>query len=125
MSITLPLWNRGRGDLAIAQATEEQADAAYSARLLNIYADLDAAYSALLLVNKQARDATEIALQMDALVSGTLAAVARGDYAASLSNELRIASINKHIQAIELAMKQAELLIALELNLGVPLENIK
>ena len=125
VSITLPLWNRGRGDLAIAQATEEQADAAYSARLLNIYADLDAAYSALLLVNKQARDATEIALQMDALVSGTLAAVARGDYAASLSNELRIASINKHIQAIELAMKQAELLIALELNLGVPLENIK
>jgi outer membrane protein TolC len=125
VSITLPLWNRGRGDLAIAQATEEQADAAYSARLLNIYADLDAAYSALLLVNKQARDATEIALQMDALVSGTLAAVARGDYAASQSNELRIASINKHIQAIELAMKQAELLIALELNLGVPLENIK
>ncbi len=122
VSFTLPIWNRGRGELAIANATRAQLRAEYAARLETVRADIASIHTALVIAKKQFE---EIAEDIQALISQADAvsrAVERGDLSQSAGMATRLALLDKQIVENGLSMAVTELSIALELAAGFQLE---
>ena len=83
IGFTLPLWNRNRGNIAVARATREQLRAEYEARLFQTRADIVAAVEG---TNALRRQRADLAAQMPALqryADATRRAAARGNISAA------------------------------------------
>lgn len=122
ISLNLPLWNRGRGQRAIATATLAQRRADYQARLAAVRAEIASARSALELARRQQADVQSALQDLPAHVDALERAVARGDLSASAVAGERMAVLDKRIVAADLARTEAELAIALEIATGHRLE---
>ena len=124
VQLTLPLWNRGRGDLAVAQATQAQLRAEYAARLESLRADLAAARGALEIAQRQQ---AAVARSLEPLLPQAAAAqraAERGDLARTAATATRMAALDQQIVAAGLEQTVAELDIALEIAVGERLETL-
>lgn len=122
IGFTLPLWNRNRGNIAIAQATREQLKAEYDARLFQTRAEIDAAVNGVMALRHQ-RDA--LAGQLPALqrfAESTARAAKRGDLAPATAETNAQALRDRRLALLQLDQQIAEQTIALELLSGGPSE---
>lgn len=118
VAFDLPLWNRNRGGIRIAQASREQLRAEYAARLAATRSDLAGLVSALQLGLRQR---AEIAAQIAPLrlyVRDVETAARRGDLAPSLADTARQSLTDKEIALAMLDQSLAEQRTALELATG-------
>ncbi len=120
IGFTLPLWNRNRGGIAIAEATRAQLHAEYDARLFQTRADIWAATSALQVIGAQH---ALLAAQLPALGKSAVAATqaaARGDISLATSELAAQAYRDRQLVVVQLGQMMSEQLIALELLTGSP-----
>jgi outer membrane protein TolC len=123
VSVTLPLWNRGRGEIAVVQATRAQLRAEYSARLETIRAEVAATLAALELARRQH---AEVARNIEPLIPRVVAAeraVRNGDLPLAVAATSRLTLLDQQIVERELAQSVAELEVALEIATGTALES--
>ncbi|MCB1845551.1 MAG: TolC family protein, partial [Halioglobus sp.] len=121
VSLTLPVWNRARGDLAIADASRAQLRAEYAARLETIRADIASAHTALGIVSKQAKALADEIRPLATQAEAMNRAVTRGDLSQSAGVAALMALLDKQLVGNGLTMAAAELAIALEIAAGYPL----
>lgn len=118
VTFDLPLWNRNRGGVGVAEATREQLRAEYEARLTATQSDLAALVSALRLGLRQR---SEVAAQVEPLrlyVRTVEAAARRGDLTPSLADTARQSLTDKEMALAMLEQSLAEQRTALELAVG-------
>lgn len=118
----LPLWNRNRGNIAIATATRSQLKAEYEARLFQTRAEIDAAVKALEALRRQH---AELAGQMPALqryADTTRRAASRGDISAATAATAEQSIRDRRLALLQIDQQIAEQTIALELLSGGPSE---
>jgi outer membrane protein TolC len=122
VSFTLPLWNRNRGNIAIANATRDQLRAEYEARLFQSRAEIVAAVNG---VNELRKQRDELAAQMPALqryAAATRRAARRGDISEATAETAEQAVRDREIAYLQLDQQIEEQTIALELLSGGPSE---
>lgn len=120
IDITLPLWNRNRGVVAVQEATREQLRLEYQARLSDLRADIDAALAGLALAERQRAEA---AAQLEPLRQQRLAverAVKRGDIADSVADDLRQSVLTRELTLAAIDQTLAEIWAGLDLTVGLP-----
>jgi outer membrane protein TolC len=121
LNFTLPLWNRNRGGIAIAKATQAQLHQEYAARLFTTRADI-AELVAQLRIEAQQRDAIERQLApIRPIVAATDAAVQRGDLAIATAETARQSVADKEFALATLNQSMAEQRVTLQLAVGGPL----
>lgn len=123
VSFSLPLWNRNRGNIAIATATREQLRAEYAARLLQTRSEIVAAVNAISALRQQRAD---LAGQMPALqryASATRRGASRGDISAATAETAEQAVRDREMAFLQLDQQIAEQTVALELLSGGPSES--
>ena len=122
VTFTLPVWNRARGELAIAKASRTVLETQYRARCETVRADIGAALTAHEIANRQysdvARDLAGISDQADRAA----AAANRGDISDTSAAATRLTALDKEILADTLSLAAAEAAIALETATGRPLD---
>lgn len=118
LSVTLPLWNRNRGNIAIATATREQLHAEYSARVFDMRAAIAAQVAALqqLAVQRQTLDAEIEKLAVE--IAPLERAASRGDVSVVTLESMRSTLVDKRIAASALAQAQSEGEVALSIETG-------
>jgi outer membrane protein, heavy metal efflux system len=122
IAFSLPLWNRNRGNIAIATASREQLRAEYEARLAQTRADIVAAVTRLKVLRLQR---ATLAVQMPALqryADATRRAAARGDISMATAETAEQAVRDRELAFLQLDQQIAEQTIALELLSGGPSE---
>ena len=122
IGFTLPLWNRNRGNIAIATATREQLRAEYEARLFQTRAEISAGIEGLTALRQQRAD---LAGQMPALsryAQATERASARGDIAEATAATADQAMRDRELALMQIDQQIEEQTIALELLSGGPSE---
>ena len=122
VSFSLPLWNRNRGNIAIATATRERLRAEYEARLFQTRADIVAAVDAVRSLRLQR---AELDSQMPALqhyAAATRRAAKRGDIARATAETSEQAVRDRELADLQIEQQIAEQTIALELLSGGPAE---
>ena len=122
IGFTLPLWNRNRGNIAIANATREQLRAEYEARLFQTRAEIVAAVEGVNALRKQRDD---LAAQIPALqhyAQATRRAAARGDISQATAETAEQAVRDREMAFLQLDQQIEEQTIALELLSGGPSE---
>lgn len=122
IGFSLPLWNRNRGNIAIANATREQLRAEYEARLVQTRAEIAAAVDG---INALKRQRDDLAHEMPALqryAAATRRAAARGDIAGATADTAEQAVRDREIAFLQLDQQIEEQTIALELLSGGPSE---
>ena len=118
VGFALPLWNRNRGNIAIARATREQLKAEYEARLFQTRAEIDAGVAGIAAARRQI---AELIAQMPALrryAEATERAAARGDLAPATADAAQQALRDRTLTLDQLDQQIAEQTIALELLSG-------
>jgi outer membrane protein TolC len=115
VTLDLPLWNRNRGAIAIAEATREQLRTEYAARLHQTRADIAALVAAL---NRDEQARAELATQLPAIerVADSFdAAARRGDVVLPLAESARASAVDKRLAFLALDQACAEERLALAL----------
>ncbi len=118
VGFTLPLWNRNRGNIAIAGATRDQLKAEYEARLFQTRAEIGAAVSGIAAARVQRAD---LAAQMPALeryAEATQRAARRGDLSIATADAAAQAVRDRQLTLDQLDQQISEQSIALELLSG-------
>ena len=121
VSLTLPLWNRNRGGIAIARATQAQLRAEYAARLFATRADIADLVAQLRIEADQRGDIDRQVAPIRAIVEATTAAAARGDLARASAEVARQALADKELAMANLDQAMAEQRVTLALAVGGPL----
>jgi outer membrane protein TolC len=120
VTLDLPLWNRSRGAIAVAEATRDRLRSEYAARLFQTRADI-AALVAALNRNEQARVALAAQLpEIERIADGFDAAARRGDLTVSLAESAHASAVDKRLAFLALDQACAEQRVALELAIGNP-----
>lgn len=122
IGFTLPLWNRNRGNIAVAKATRAQLQAEYDARLFQTRAEIVAAVEGLKALRQQRAD---LSAQMPALqryAAATRRAALRGDISLATAETAEQAFRDRELTFLQLEQQLAEQTIALELLSGGPSE---
>jgi cobalt-zinc-cadmium efflux system outer membrane protein len=122
ISFSLPLWNRNRGNIAIAGATRAQLRAEYDARLSQTRAEIAAAVDGL---NSLRQQRSELEAQLPGLqryAAATRRAAARGDIALATAEAAEQAVRDRETAFFQLDQQIEEQTIALELLSGGPAE---
>lgn len=125
VTFTLPIWNRGRGDLAGARADFRSLESEYLARAQTVRADLAAALSAYRIANRQQ---AEVAGDLEGILPQAQAsreAADRGDLAETIAAANRMAVLDKLILSDRLSLAAAESAVAVEASVGAPLDQIR
>jgi outer membrane protein TolC len=118
VGFTLPLWNRNRGNIAIASATRDQLKAEYEARLFQTRAEIGAAVAGIAAARLQRAD---LATQMPALeryADATQRAARRGDLSIATADAAAQAVRDRQLALAQLDQQISEQSIALELLSG-------
>ena len=118
VGFTLPLWNRNRGNIAIAHATRAQLKAEYEARLFQTRAEIEAAVFGIESARRQQAD---LVSQMPALQhyqEATRRAAERGDLSIATADAAAQAVRARQLTLAQLDQQISEQSIALELLSG-------
>lgn len=118
VGLTLPLWNRNRGNIAIASATRDQLKTEYEARLFQTRAEIGAAVAGIAAARLQRAD---LAAQMPALqryAEATEKAARRGDLSNATAAAAAQAVRDRQLALDQLDQQISEQSIALELVSG-------
>ena len=122
IGLTLPLWNRNRGGIAVATATRTQLRAEYEARVVQTRADIAAAVRTLELAQRQrAALSTELPSARQ-FAATSIRAAQRGDLAPAIAQSAAQALRDRQMILLQLDQAASEAEIALELLTGEPRE---
>lgn len=123
VNFTLPLWNRNRGGIAVAQATRAALKAEYEARLFQTRAEIAAAVSGIAIAKNQRSDLVKQMAGLERFAAATRRAANRGDLALATAETAEQALRDKQSALVAVSQAVAEQLIALELLTGSPMGN--
>lgn len=118
VGFTLPLWNRNRGNIAIASATREQLKAEYEARLFQTRAEIDAAVAGLTSARRQRDDLSAQMPALERYAAATQRAAHRGDLSAATADAAAQSLRDRLLALSQLDQQIEEQSIALELLSG-------
>lgn len=118
VGFTLPLWNRNRGNIAIASATREQLKSEYEARLFQTRADIEAAVAAIASARRQRDEAMAQMPAMELYANQTRRAAERGDLSLATAATAAQAFRDRQLTLAQLNQQIVEQSIALELLSG-------
>lgn len=123
IGLTLPLWNRGRGEIQVATATREQLAAEYAARVHQMRADIAAALQdiAALAAQRQAIDEQLPVLETSTKVIAQ--ATREGSLPLTTYETVRASMLDKHLTLLALEQAQSEAEVALEATVGAQILN--
>ncbi len=121
VNFTLPLWNRNRGGVAIAKASQAQLRADYVARLFAARAEIADLVTQLALEARQRADIAAQIQPVTAIVRATESAAARGDLAQIAAETARQSLSDKEQALATLEQNMAEQQVTLKLAVGGPL----
>lgn len=114
VNLTLPLWNRGQGDIVVAEATRIELQASYNARVFQARSDIALQVQTIRQLATQ-RDALGQEVERLALEAETLRIAAeRGDVSLLVYETARSSLLDKRLGAVGLAALQAQAEAALE-----------
>lgn len=121
VSLDLPLWNRNRGAIAVADVDRDRLRSEYAARLHQTRADIAALVAAL---SRDEQSRAGLAAQLPGIeqVAGRFEAAAlRGDVIVTLAESARASAVDKRLALLALERAIAEQRLALALAVGRPL----
>ncbi|HEX7341336.1 MAG TPA: TolC family protein [Rhodanobacteraceae bacterium] len=118
IGITLPLFNRNRGNIAIARATRQQLHDAYAARLLATRSDIDRLQHDLTALDRQIKTQTRHAQQLNAARSAAMHAWHANQLDWPTYLAIRGNALSADLQLIALHRQRATQAIALTTLLG-------
>ena len=118
VSLTLPLWNGGRGTIAIALATREALQAEYDARVFKTRADIFDLCVAMTVTGRQLVDARRELPALSRFAAATARAAGRGDLAQSAADSAAVTLLTREVLVEQLRQAQAERAIGLEIASG-------
>jgi outer membrane protein TolC len=125
VGLDLPLWNRNRGVLRIADADRARLRAEYAARLHQARADIAALVAALEL-DERARAAREAqASELERIAVAYEAAASRGDVTQAVADAARAAALDSALALLAVQQACAEERIGLALAVGQPLTDLE
>ena len=120
ISLTLPIFNRNRGNIAIEKATRQRLHDEYAARLMSARADVERILQDQALLQRQRGEITQgIALTAQTLKSAD-AALARGDLSETDYVLLKTAWLNRRLDLLSVDETLQEQQAALQTLLGGP-----
>jgi outer membrane protein TolC len=122
IGFTLPLWNRNRGNIAIATATRAQLRAEYEARVMQTRADIVAAVNGINALRQQRSDLTQQLPALQRYAAATRRAANRGDISMATAQTAEQAVRDRELAFLQLEQQIEEQTIALELLSGGPAE---
>ncbi|MEA3004251.1 MAG: outer membrane protein heavy metal efflux system [Sphingomonadales bacterium] len=122
IGFTLPLWNRNRGNIAIARATREQLKAEYEARLFQTRAEIAAARNGIMALRAQRSQLLSHLPALRNYAEATQRAARRGDLPTATAETAAQAYRDREVALLQLNQQIAEQTIALELLSGGPSE---
>lgn len=122
VSLTLPLWNRNRGGIAIERATRAALRAEYEMRLFQTRSDIAAAVGSLAILRRQREAILRDLPDLERFARASRRAAERGDLSAAAAITAGQAHRDKQILLAQAEQSIAEQTIALELLTGVPQE---
>lgn len=122
VGLTLPLWNRNRGTIAIQRATRAALKAEYEARLFQTRADIAAAAAGLAIAYRQRDAALRQMPQLERFAASAQQAAERGDVALATALNAAQAVRDRKLALAQAEQNIAEQSIALELLTGTPRE---
>lgn len=118
VGFTLPLWNRNRGNIAIANATRNQLKAEYETRLFQTRAEIEAGVAGITSARRQRADLSAQMPGLERYAGATSRAAKRGDLSASTAAAAAQAVRDRRLTLAQLDQQIAEQSIALELLSG-------
>ena len=121
ITLSLPLFDRGQGPIAIAKATRERLYDEYQARLNRAYADVKSLLSLSNQVNRQHREVINILPEMERTAARAKAALDAGNLDITTYTDLQAALLKKRLETIVLEQTLLEQRIALQTLLGADL----
>jgi len=122
VGLTLPLWNRNRGGIAVERATREALRTEYDARLFQTRADIAAAVGGLNIARQQRIAIMGGLPEIEQFALATRRAAERGDLAIATAEAAEQSVRDKHFLLIQIEQAITEQTIALELLVGAPQE---
>jgi cobalt-zinc-cadmium efflux system outer membrane protein len=122
VAFDLPLWNRNRGAIRVAEADRTRLRAEYEARLYNTRADIAALVDAITRAQFQLSQLTAQLPALRQIAADFDAAALRGDVTAAAADAARASLLDKEFARAGLEQSIAEQRAALELSVGAPLE---
>lgn len=122
LSLTLPIWNRNRGGIAIAQATREALRSEYSARLFQTRAEIFAAAGSLAVLRRQREALLAGIPPLRRFAEANRRAAARGDLAPATAATAEQTLRDRLLLLAQVERDILEQSIALELLTGTPQE---
>lgn len=118
VGVTLPLWNRNRGGIAVQRATRAALKAEYETRLFETRADIAAAAGGIDIARRQRRDILAGLPALERFVQASAAAASRGDLSSAVAATTAQALRDKQTQLTQSEQDIQEQWIALELLTG-------
>lgn len=122
VGLTLPLWNRNRGGIAVAEATRELLKAEYAARLFQTRAEIGTAVAGIVTVRRQREDLIAKLPAIRQFATASARAAGRGDLAPAVAATAAQALRDRLLTLSQLDQQISEQGIALELLSGGPSE---
>ncbi|WP_339746966.1 TolC family protein [uncultured Maricaulis sp.] len=122
VSFNIPLFNRGRGEVAVSGATLERVRAEYLARIEAVRAEIYSAHSALMLARQQGSELERETAALLPMADAAEQAAMRGDLPLSVALATRMTALDKQIVAAELELSAEELELGLEILSGQRLD---
>ena len=122
VDLTLPLWNRNRGNIAIERTTRAALKAEYDARLFQTRADIAAAEAGLAIAYRRRGDALRDLPHLTRFAEASRRAASRGDLSLETAQNAEQALRDRQTMLAQAEQAIAEQSIALELLTGTPRE---
>lgn len=122
LNLTLPLWNRNRGGIAVERATAGVLKAEYEARLFQARADIVTLCTLRSIGDRQLADARSQLPDIERFAAATTRAARRGDLAQSIADNARLAAWSKQLLAEQVEQANRERIVGLEIAAGRKLE---
>ena len=122
VDLTLPLWNRNRGGIAIERATRAALRAEYDARLFQSRAEIAAARGAVEIARQQRLAVLDGLPALDKFAAATRRAANRGDLAIATAETAEQALRDQQLLLAQAEQQIAENMILLEQYSGAPRE---
>ncbi|WP_420606386.1 TolC family protein [Novosphingopyxis sp.] len=122
IDLSLPLWNRNRGGIAIERATREALRAEYDARIFQTRAEIAAAREAVNIAEKQRLAVLDGLPALERFAAATRRAANRGDLALATAETAEQAYRDQQLLLAQTEQQIAENMIMLEQFSGAPRE---
>lgn len=123
VDLTLPIWNRNRGGIAVERATRAALSTEYHARVFQTRADIAAAVANAALIHRQLERALSDLPELRRFAVATRNAAQRGDLALATAEVAEQAVRDRETTLAQINQSLREQTIALELLTGSPRES--